>query len=36
MEVENGGKDVGDVVRVFEEDLVADGEVLYLVGGDVG
>lgn len=36
MEVENGGKDVGDVVRVFEEDLVADGEVVDLVGGDVG
>lgn len=36
VEVENGGDNVGGVVWVFEEDLIADCEVADLAGGDVG
>lgn len=36
VEVENSRKDVGGVERVFEEDLVADGDVADLISWDVG
>lgn len=35
MKIENGGKDVGSVVRIFKENLVANGDVTDLVCGDV-
>lgn len=36
METENGGNHVGCVERVFEEHLVADGDVSDLVGRNAG
>lgn len=35
MEIENGGDKVRGVEGVFEENLVADGYVSDLIGGDV-